>query len=158
MRNNIILLLIVLVMACGGTQPATVIPAAEVPEAVLADEFMPPKPAKVGDLVIANDISLTVKEVVVDGTKVSALISIKNLGQRSAGYNLLYFTVKNSEGFEFGPSISGKTPLFGSGDLVPGDIVTGWVTFKDAGQGLVLSYEPIVLLADFTPIKVNLGI
>jgi len=58
------------------------------------------------------------------------LIYIKNIGNGSEDYNLLYCSLKDSEGYTFSPTGGGPNPVLSAGDLSSGEKVRGYVTFE----------------------------
>jgi hypothetical protein len=74
-------------------------------------------------------------------------------------YNPLYFSVKDSSGFEYRSSIVAPDTALTSGKLPKGDKVRGNVAFevKTQADGFILSYEPLVILGGYTPIRISLS-
>lgn len=95
-------------------------------------------------------------------TYVIAEVVIENTGYDSTPYNLLYFEVKDSDGFEYNAAVvlGTDTPMIQSGDLTLGDKARGIVVFevKKEATGLVLKYEPLVIGGEYEPIKVALDL
>lgn len=74
-------------------------------------------------------------------------------------YNLLYFKLKDDSGREYNTSLFAPEPSFKSGNLPKGDKARGNLAFEvppDA-KGFVLTYQPLVLLGGFQPIRIDLG-
>lgn len=159
------------VLACGGGSgggvaitpgAATAAPAAPAPAAVVG---------KVGDRVEANGIALTVVKTeqkdelsqfqkAKDGnTYVIAEVLIENVSADKVPYNPLYFKVKDGDGFEYNPEISGGDQALKSGDLVKGDKARGTVAFevKETAKSLIMSYKPLVLFSGDEAIRVALN-
>lgn len=122
----------------------------------------------VGDRLEANGIALTVikaervKELgqffkaSAGNIYVVAEVLIENVSAEKAPYNLFYFKVKDSEGFEFNVT-AGADQSISSGELAKGEKVRGNVAFevKEASKELVMTYEPITF-GNTDPIKVAL--
>ncbi len=74
-------------------------------------------------------------------------------------YNPLYFSVKDSDGFEANTSFASPNPSLQSGDLPKGDKVRGYVAFevRSSASGFVATYEPLVIFGGYEPIRINLG-
>lgn len=174
-RRSIALIAIALalfVLACGGSGGGgvAITPGAAAPAATAA-----PAPAavigKVGDRVEANGIALTVVKTeqkdelsqfqkAKDGnTYVIAEVLIENVSVDKAPYNPLYFKVKDGDGFEYNPEITGGDQALKSGDLVKGDKARGTVAFevKETAKSLVMSYKPLVLFSGDEAIRVALN-
>lgn len=155
----IALLLAGLVLACGSTQQQAQITSTAAPATV----------AKVGDRVEANGVALTVVKVekveqISDFQKaeegktfVVAEVLIENVSADTAPYNPLYFSVKDSEGFEENSSLMTGNGALKSGDLAKGDKARGNVAFqvKAEAAGLVMEYKPLVI-GNVVPIRVAL--
>ena len=152
--------------ASGGAAAATSAPASAAPATATSAAT---GPGTIGDRIEANGMALTVVKMeradtlgqflkAKDGnTFVVAEVLIENVSQDKIPYNLLYFKVKDSDGFEYTPAIGVDQPL-NSGELTKGDKARGNVAFevkKDA-KGLVLTYKPITL-GNETPIQVALS-
>jgi Domain of unknown function (DUF4352) len=73
-------------------------------------------------------------------------------------YNPFYFKLKDSQSFEYNPTMSAIEPSLMSGELEKGDVVRGHVTFEapEKATGLIVTYEPEVLFGGYQPIRVNL--
>ena len=130
-----------------------------------------PVPGRVGQKVEAGGVALTVNNVstarsieefweadagfhflVVD-------VTLQTTTRESAPYNLWYFRLKDSQGFEYAITMLAPKPQLQWGDLGRGETVRGNVAFEipENSRGLVLSYEPWELLDRYEPLKVNLG-
>lgn len=86
-------------------------------------------------------------------------VVIENLSRDSkVPYNPMYFTIKDSEGYEYNMTFGSLEPALQSGDLAIGERARGHVAFEvpEGAVGLIVSYEPIVLFGGYEPIKVNL--
>lgn len=179
---GLIVALAALVLACGstaGTGGQTIVPAATsapaagatnapaAPEATAAPATA--SIAKVGDRIEQNGTALTVVSVEkkaeisdfqkakAGNTFVLAEVLIENTGAEKLAYNLLYFKVKDADGFEENATIYTGDGGLSAGELAGGEKVRGIAAFevKEAATGLVLSYKPITIGAD-DPIRVAL--
>ncbi len=74
-------------------------------------------------------------------------------------YNPLYFSIKDSEGFEYSTAIAAPDPSLQSGNLPKGDKVRGFVAFevRSTANGFIVTYKPIVILGGYEPIRISLG-
>ena len=117
-----------------------------------------------GIALIVNAVSTT--EVVGDFWKADAGyyflvadITLETTTRETAPYNPFYFSLKDAKGFEYSPAIVAPKPQLQHGDLAQGEKVRGNVAFEipTDSQGLILSYEPLVLLGGYKPLKVDLG-
>ena len=73
---------------------------------------------------------------------VTALVRVDAGGPMT--YNLFDYHVRDSSGLQYSPTI-GRAPILGSGDLVTGGFVAGWVTFEvpaAVATSLTLVYSP----------------
>jgi hypothetical protein len=127
-------------------------------------------PAKIGDRVDSGGVALTVMGVqraadlgqfqkAKDGNEfVVAEVLLETTGRDEAPYNPLYFKVKDGDGFEYNVALNIQDGALKSGKLPSGEKVRGTVAFevKQGASGLVLSYEPLVILGGYEPIKVVL--
>jgi hypothetical protein len=89
-------------------------------------------------------------------------VTLDNPWTGNEPYNPLYFKVRDAQGFEqtvalFAPE--GDIPALKSGTLEPGEKVRGAIIFevKPGTRGLIMSYEPLVILGGYVPVKVALG-
>ena len=89
---------------------------------------------------------------------VIAEVLIENTERTELPYNPLYFGIKDADGFQYQASFAAPEPSLQSGTLAQGDKVRGWIAFevKDGAKGLTLSYEPLVLLGGYKPIRIYL--
>lgn len=125
---------------------------------------------KVGERLDAGGVTLTVmgvekvKEIgtfqkAKDG-KMYLLVEVllETTGRDEAPYNPIYFKVKDADGFEHNVMISMADNTLKSGKLAAGEKVRGVVAFEvpEQAAGLVLSYEPIVMLGGYEPIRIAL--
>lgn len=148
-------------------------PVAEVvsdPTQVADPTAAPSTIGKVGERQEAGGVALTalkVEKVKEIGTfqkakegKVYLLVEVllETTGQEESPYNPLYFKVKDADGFEYNVTISTADNTLKSGKLAAGEKVRGVVAFEvpESAAGMVLSYEPIVLLGGYEPIKIAL--
>lgn len=86
-------------------------------------------------------------------------VTIENVGRdNETPYNPFYFSVKDKDGYEYNPVLLAPNPSLKSGDLPFGEMVRGFVAFeiRSAAEGLVVTYEPIVILGGYEPIRVSL--
>lgn len=159
-------------LACGSSGPpvATITsPGTDIPSASGTSAAVPI--GAVGDRVENGGIALTVNNVTFDDEIDNFLsaasgniylvldVTIENTDDDEGTYNLLYFKVKDADGYEYSASISAPEPNLSAGDLVAGDKVRGNVAFevKEDATGIILTYEPLVLFGDDASIRVNLG-
>ncbi len=131
-----------------------------------------PEIGKVGQKVTSAGISLTVHSVKRTSDSGNQLIvpkqgneylvvevTIENESRETSPYNPLYFKVKDSDSFEYNVSLM---PMIGnalkSGELAQGEKARGTVTFEipKTVKGLVLSYQPLVILGGYQPIRIKL--
>ncbi len=125
----------------------------------------------VGERREAGGIALTVMEVsrmgsINDFTQAAAGnefvvldVLLETTDRDEAPYNPFYFKLKDADGFEYASSFVAPDPSLKSGNLARGDKVRGNVAFevKEGASGLVVSYEPVVILGGYEPIRVALG-
>lgn len=73
-------------------------------------------------------------------------------------YNPLYFSLKDSNNFEYNVSLVSPNPSLKSGTLPAGSKVRGNIAFdvSPSANGFVLTYKPLVLLAGYEPIRISL--
>jgi hypothetical protein len=124
--------------------------------------------AQIGDRVEAGGIALTINGASTVSTidfmtaaegktylVVDALL--ENVSRETAPYNPLYFSVKDADGFQHNSTLVAPDPSLKSGELPLGDRVRGNIAFEiPAGAtGLVLTYEPLVILGGYEPIRVS---
>ncbi len=128
--------------------------------------------ARVGERAEAGGVALTVANVykvdviddlwTPDAGNVFLVIGvvIENSSRDSAPYNPLYFSVKDSDGFEYNTAIAAPDPSLKSGELALGEKVRGNVAFevRAGAQGFVVTYEPMVILGGYKPVRVDLGL
>jgi hypothetical protein len=126
-------------------------------------------PAQIGERVESAGIALTVNGV----TRTDSLSQFQKAkpgrtyvvvdvtletSREKTPYNPLYFKVRDGEGYEYTATVSTGDQSLKSGELNPGEKVRGTVAFDvpaDA-KGLVLSYQPLVILGGYQPIRVAL--
>ena len=73
-------------------------------------------------------------------------------------YNPLYFSLKDSDNFEYSISFVSPDPSLKSGTLPLREKVRGNVAFevRSSAKGFILTYKPLVLAAGFEPIRISL--
>lgn len=160
---------------------AALISPAEEPAATVADQppvsaatiaveptaARQPAQAQIGDRVEAGGIALTIQSArtlasfdfntAAEGNTylvVDALL--ENVSHDAAPYNPMYFSVKDADSFEYNSVLLAPDPSLKSGELARADRVRGNVAFEvpiDA-VGLVLTYEPLVILGGYEPLRV----
>lgn len=151
-------------------QAATQEPAqapTETPQPAASPNF-----GKVGDRIEQGGIALTVVNVLKvasvseflqpepGNTYLVVEVIIENISRDDeTPYNPLYFSVKDADGFQYNVTMLAPDPALSSGKLVKGDKVRGNVAFevKETASGLVISYEPLVLLGGYETIRIELG-
>lgn len=126
--------------------------------------------AKIGDRVESGGIALTVNGVTrTDSLSqfqkakpgrvyVVADVTIESITREKAPYNPLYFKVKDADGYEYTASVGSGDQALKSGELNPGEKARGTVAFDvpATATGLVLSYQPLVILGGYQTIRVAL--
>lgn len=86
-------------------------------------------------------------------------VIIKNANRdEQTPYNLLYFKMKDSDGFEYSASISTGKGVLTHGELSKGEEVRGVLAFEipEKAKGLTLSYKPMVIFGGYETIRINL--
>jgi hypothetical protein len=131
-----------------------------------------PKVGRVGERVEAGGIALTVVSVstlneidefwLPDAGNIFLVIDVivENASRDDeAPYNPLYFSVKDSDSFEYNTSMLAPDPALSSGTLVRGDKSRGNVAFEVpiTASGFIVTYEPLVILGGYGPIRIDLG-
>jgi hypothetical protein len=149
------------------TPPQSPVAAAAAPKPAQKESASAGIPAKVGDRVESAGVALAVNGVQQTDTLsqfqkakpgrvyVVADVTLETTREK-APYNPLYFKVRDADGYEYTASPIGGDQSLKSGELNPGDKVRGTVSFDvpaDA-KGLVLSYQPIVMLGGYQPIRI----
>lgn len=127
----------------------------------------PPALAQIGDRVEAGGVALTVNTATTvdsfdfmtaaEGSTYLVLdVLIETTDRDTAPYNPLYFSVKDADGFQYNSALIAPEPSLKSGDLARGDRVRGNLAFEvpSGTAGLVLTYEPLVILGGFEPLRV----
>jgi len=158
------------------SDPPTAVPATEapaptaVPEPTVEPPTAVPAVGTVGERREAGGIALTVMKVD-KATKIGSFqkakagnvyvlveVVLETTGRDEAPYNPFYFKAKDADGFEYTAMITTADNGLKSGKLASGEKVRGIVAFEvpEKATGLVLSYEPIVILGGYTPIKIAL--
>lgn len=149
-----------------GAEPTS---APEAPTEAPPTEAAPATLATIGQAVDGNGYLLTVNGVermdtlsgvfTADEGKVYVVADVTiEATQADVPYNFFYFGLKDSEAFTYDPAI-GADPDIGSGTLPAGDRARGLVAFEvpEGATGLVLHYEPIVILGGYEAVRVDLG-
>jgi hypothetical protein len=155
--------------AAAAAQPtATPQPVATAtPEPPTATPEPPPSLAQIGDRVEAGGIALTVNSArtvpsfdfitAAEGKTYLVLdVLLETTDRDTAPYNPFYFSVKDADGFQYNSAILAPDPSLKTGDLARGDRVRGNVAFEIpvGATGLVLTYEPLVILGGYQPLRV----
>lgn len=85
-------------------------------------------------------------------------VVIENEGRDKTPYNPMYFKVKDGEGFEYNVTMLMLDNDLKSGELAQGEKARGLVPFEipKTAKGLTMSYQPIVILGGYQPIKFKL--
>jgi len=86
-------------------------------------------------------------------------VSIENVNRANeTPYNPLYFSVKDSENYEYNASFFSPNPSLKSGTLPKGAKVRGFVAFevRSTSKGFVVTYKPLVILGGYAPIRISL--
>lgn len=127
-----------------------------------------PSIAQIGDRVEAGGIALTINSASTVSTfdfmtaaegktylVVDALI--ENISRDTAPYNPLYFSLKDADGFQYNSALLAPDPSLKSGEIPAGDRVRGNIAFEIpvAATGLILTYEPLVILGGYQPLRVS---
>ncbi len=182
--GGLVVLFVVIGIVAGGNQKTTVSSATVTPSTTnpmqttnssnATPEAVEPKRVigKVGQRVESTGIALSVLKVQkrakvneyiepeAGNTYITVEVVIENTSRDETPYNPLYFKVKDADGFEHDVSLMGADPQLKSGNLRAGAKSRGFVTFEvpKIAKGLVMSYEPLVILGGYEPIEFNLGI
>jgi len=85
-------------------------------------------------------------------------VVVENEGREKTPYNLMYFKAKDSDGFEYNTALVPVDNLLKSGELAQGEKVRGTVWFEvpTTAKGLIVTYQPMVILGGYQPIKFKL--
>lgn len=86
-------------------------------------------------------------------------VTIENVGRNgSTPYNSLYFSVKDSDGYQYNANSFAREPGLKAGELPKGDKVRGFLAFevRSTSKGMILSYEPLVISDGYEPIRIAL--
>lgn len=85
-------------------------------------------------------------------------VTIETTSRDTAPYNPLYFKVKDADGVEYTTAFGGDDRALKGGSLPRGERVRGTVPFEVpvAARGFVMTYEPVVILGGYQPIRVAL--
>ena len=86
-------------------------------------------------------------------------VTIQNLTRDECPYNPLYFTVRDSQGYEYDVSLVAPSPSLNAGTLYKGEKVRGNIAFEVPvkARGLVITYEPVVILGGYEPLRIPLS-
>jgi hypothetical protein len=150
---------------------ATEAPKATPTPAPTATPMPAPKLGQVGQPMEAGGVAVTVNKVSradaigelwkpAEGSVYLVVdVTIATVSRDEAPYNPMYLKVKDADGFEYATAISAPDPTLKSGTCVKGEKVRGNVAFevKSGASGFVLTYEPLVILGGYEPIRVALG-
>ncbi len=131
----------------------------------------PPQIAKVGERVVAGGIAVTVAKVSktdtigqflkakTGNTYLVVEVLVESVDKDEAPYNPLYFKVKDADAYEYTSAMLAPEPTLKTGTLAKGDKTRGNVAFEvpTSAKGFVLTYEPLVILGNYIPIKIILG-
>ncbi len=142
------------------------------------DSKAEPAPAQVigsvGETLVYDPVQLTINQVEMDWESTADLssdpaegnqyvvfdVTITNVGDEDFPYNSFFFTLKDSEGFEYdrGFVIGGPGQELSSGRLDPGDKIRGWMIFEVPieVEGLKAIYVPLIAFRDDIKITVLL--
>jgi Domain of unknown function (DUF4352) len=181
--GGLVVLLIVIGIVVGGsdkTPSITTSTIADTPSATASTETMPVEetlvktPAQtighIGERVELAGVALTALKVKRQSSVNEFLtpdegniylaveVIIENTAKEKAPYNPFYFKLKDQDGFEYTTSFAGVEPDLKSGELRTGGKARGNVTFevKKTAKGLVMTYEPLVILGGYEPIEIKL--
>jgi hypothetical protein len=85
-------------------------------------------------------------------------VRIDNYGRSSAPYNPLYFSLKDSDGFEYNTTIYTGSRGLSAGDIARDEFVNGVIAFEvpKKATGLTLSYEPLVIAGGYSKLNIKL--
>jgi Domain of unknown function (DUF4352) len=126
--------------------------------------------AKVGERVVSGGIALTVNSVTRTDSLgqfqkakpgrvfVVADVTVESVTREKAVYNPLYFKAKDADGYEYTASLLAGDQGLKSGELNPGEKARGTVAFDvpSEAKGLIMSYQPIVILGGYQTIRIAL--
>lgn len=152
------------------TSPTPAVPVAQSAPKPQATPVATAPVAKVGDRVESGGIALTVNGATrTDSASqfqkakpgriyVVADVTVESVTREKAPYNPLYFKVKDADGYEYTASLISGDQGLKTGELNPGEKARGTVAFDVPGEakGLVLSYQPIVVLGGYQTIRIAL--
>lgn len=145
-------------VSSASTSPPTTEPTAVPPTAALTPDTSN-KVWNIGDRIEDQDMALSVlsaEQKSAVGTIFTAKegnvyvvldVLIENTGTEKIPYNLLYFKIKDQEGFEYDTKITDDEKALGSGELAAGEKVRGHVVFevKQGLTDLVMQYKPVLI-------------
>jgi hypothetical protein len=85
-------------------------------------------------------------------------VRIDNYGRSSAPYNPLYFSLKDSDGFEYNTTIYTGSRGLSSGDIAKDEFVNGIIAFEvpKKARGLTLNYQPLVIAGGYDKLSIKL--
>ncbi len=85
-------------------------------------------------------------------------VTIENVSREKAPYNPLYFKVKDEAGYEYDTTFAAPVNSLKSGELAAGEKVRGVAAFEvpSSSKGLLLSYQPLVILGGYEVITIAL--
>lgn len=157
-------------LACGSTGTDTIITGAGTPASSVV-EAEPLPLGKLGERVQSGGMAVTLNSVELSSRIediwtpesgnifVVVDVTVESVDRDDGPYNPLYFKAKDSEGFEYTASFAAPDPALSAGSLAPGDRARGFVAFevKQGADGVVMSFEPIVIFGDYQTIRFALG-
>ena len=154
-------------VACGGLMLGIGARKAEERAASAAE---PTSLARHGQRVERNGIAITVENVAKqkslsrfqtadpNNTYLVVDVLLETVDRNETPYNPLYFKVKDGDGIEYNSALGMGKGALSSGKLYKGDKVRGTVAFevREKARQFVLTYEPLVLLGGYEPIRILL--
>ncbi len=131
---------------------------------------LPSSRGKIGQIVTQNGYLVTVNNIE-RNSSFSALstakagnifvavdVTVASGKAKGVSSNLLYCSIKDSQGFKYAPTLAGKDPSLASqNDIAQNDKVRGWATFEVPQNATGLSFEYIPLSLDNTLISIDLN-
>lgn len=110
---------------------------------VVSDGFVQDGLSGIGSEVGGRGYILIVNSVERSGGLVAIDVTLQNNGAEDVNYNPLNFRVRDDEGFEYDTALGAVEQQLGSGDLLVGDRVRGFVGFEvpEDASGLLLIHS-----------------